>query len=92
MNSKDVMVVWTPNREPFESDGTKGRVAVTTIPEDPSTKGYTHSMGACDLGWDEMTDSERFASLRALAKQMIEEDNIEADVVFGELRKIDGFR
>ncbi|TPO05154.1 hypothetical protein [Mesorhizobium sp. B1-1-5] len=76
MESADAMVVWTPNRAPFLENATRGRVAVTGIPEDPETKGFTHSVGVCDRGWREKSEAERQKALHRLADQMIKRDNI----------------
>jgi hypothetical protein len=76
MKSEDAMVVWTPNREPFSIDATRGRVVATTIPEHPKTQRYSHSVGACDHGWREKSEAERQEALHQLANQMINEDKI----------------
>ena len=89
MNSSDAMIVWTPNREPFLETPSRGKVAVTTIPEHPATTDHTHSAGACDHDWKTITESERQERIRELARQMVEEDNIPKDEIDRELAKID---
>lgn len=91
MKSEDVMIVWTPNRDPFLEDATRGKIAVTTIPEHHKTKGYTHSVGACDHDWREKSEPERQKALHQLAEQMINEDNIAPDDLDKAFSQIEGW-
>ncbi len=90
MNSIEAMLVWTPNHPHTEDAATAGEVRVVT--KDTDDLGYISSAGACDIGWDEMSDHDRFRELRRLAEEMIEDDNIPRASVYAELEKIDGFR
>ncbi|OOG61974.1 hypothetical protein B0E45_31705 [Sinorhizobium sp. A49] len=90
MQSIDAMLVWTPNHPHTEDDATAGKVKVVT--SDTDDRAYLCSAGACDIGWDAMSDSERFKQLHELAEDMIDNDNIPREAVYAELDKIDGFR
>jgi hypothetical protein len=90
MNSVDAMLVWTPKHPHTESDETAGKVKVVTVDTDDRT--LLCSAGACDIGWDAMSDAERYKQLHQLAEEMIENDNIPRDEVYAELDKVEGFR
>lgn len=90
MRSVDAMLVWTPRNADTESDVTAGKVKVVTAQTDD--RAYLCSAGACDIGWDTMTEADHFQHLRELAEEMIDDDMISRDVVYAELDKIDGFR
>ncbi|MBX4889791.1 hypothetical protein [Rhizobium bangladeshense] len=90
MKSIDAMIVWTPMHPHTENDENAGKVRVVT--KDTDDIALLCSAGACDIGWDKMSDTDRFEQLRQLAETMIEDDNILREEVYAELDKVEGFR
>ncbi|MGO8422280.1 hypothetical protein ACC807_11135 [Rhizobium ruizarguesonis] len=90
MKSIDAMLVWTPKHPHTEDDENAGKVKVVTVATDD--KALLCSAGACDIGWDYMSDAERFKHLHELAEAMIEDDNILREDVYAQLDKVEGFR
>ncbi len=90
MRSIDAMLVWTPKHPHTESDETAGRVKVVTVDTDDNA--FLCSAGSCDIGWDAMSDADRFKHLHQLAEDMIADDNTPREDVYAELDKVEGFR
>lgn len=90
MQSIDAMLVWTPKHPHTEHDATAGQVRV--VSKETDDHNLICSVGACDIGWERLSDEQRFQELHRFAEEMIEGDNIAREAVYAELDKIDGFR
>ena len=92
MRSEDVMVVWTPNREPFHRYDNRGKVVVTTVPQNPEDQQYPSSVGACDIGWKAKSEAQRLEELKELADHMIHNDGISRETINEAFSDIVGWR
>lgn len=91
MRALDAMILWTPNREPFQDQPLAGTVSVTKIPEANKMKAHPISVGACDLSWRETDESGREELMQRYFTQMIHRDNINEQDVYRAISNIDEF-
>lgn len=91
MRALDAMILWTPNREPFQDQSLAGTVSVTTIPEADEMKAHPMSAGACDLSWREADDFGRQELMQRYFTQMLHRDNLNEDEVYRAISNIDEF-
>ena len=91
MTSADAMIVWTPDREPFEGKA-RGQIRAVTIPEPAGTRQLACSVGACDDGWKQKTADQRVDYLERLKAEIVAQDNIAEPVVHEALRQVDEYR
>lgn len=91
MKSSDAMIVWTPDREPFQG-AARGQIRAVTIPEPAGTRKLACSVGACDDGWKEKTDAQRVDYLERLKAEIVATDGIPEPVVHDALLQIDEYR
>ncbi|MEJ5084144.1 hypothetical protein [Brucella pseudogrignonensis] len=89
MKSVNAMITWTPDREPFLENGTRGRVEVIHHNVEHDDKNITHSVGSCDAGWEELGVAGREAKINEIYKQMVEEDNINPAYAKKQLSRIE---
>jgi len=89
MNLQDMMVVWTPKREPFENYPTAGKLAVTTIPEPQWMKKHPSSFGACNLEWKDADHEGRIKLLEYCVSRMVFRDNMNEDDVRNALKVLE---
>ncbi|MGO4386743.1 hypothetical protein AB4Y85_04345 [Microvirga sp. 2YAF29] len=92
MRAIDAMIVWTPDREPCQTNSNAGKVEVATIPEPPRLKAFPMSAGACDHDWREAANQGRIALIQPYFSQMIHRDGIQEAVARAALSRIDEFR
>lgn len=79
MQSIEAMITWTPNREPFENNPTRGQVMVIRHNVDNDDNNITHSVGACDHDWIDIGVQGRQERVENIYRQMVNEDNIDPD-------------
>ncbi|MBB3993297.1 hypothetical protein GGR95_000925 [Sulfitobacter undariae] len=91
MRALDALILWTPNREPFQEMPFAGTVSITTIPEADELKAHPMSVGACDLSWRETDDSGRQDLMQRYFTQMLHRDNINEDKIYQAISSIDEF-
>jgi hypothetical protein len=92
MKSELTIIAWTPN-DPTNST-TRGKVRVGPMTNDekpfPWSIHYAKAVGACDEGWQELTELERAEELKKLSRTLIDNEGLEAAAAHRELAKIDG--
>lgn len=71
---EDAMLLWTPLY--FENNPTKGRVEITTNPQDPQFRVLTNSVGSCDFDWKHLSQGERIERFQKVINQMLNRDKI----------------
>lgn len=84
------MIVWTPNRPPF-NETTRGQVAITTIPEGPATRPHPVSVGACSSDWNEADDAGRKELMQGYVTEMLYRDNIPLTAIRKAVSEIDEY-
>lgn len=77
MKSEAAMIAWTPDREPFLDNPTRGQVKVIEFLAERDDKNFTHTIGACDSNWEEIGVSGRQLQIEHIFQQMINGDNID---------------
>ena len=92
MRAIEAIIVWTPNREPFNDLLTTGQVEVATIPEPRSMKSHPFSVGACDLNWRDTDEQGRRELMQRYFTQMIHRDHIDEQTARKAVDAIDDFR
>jgi hypothetical protein len=92
ISANTAVFVWTPRTDLYSDLRTyplRGRVHVTTIPENAYHQQHPKSRGACDVGWEEFSARQRIA--QRIVTEMIHEDNIDVFEVQRAFMEIDEF-
>lgn len=77
MLAKDALIVWTPNSDLYEGQANKGKVVVTTMPENPSLAVHPMSAGCSNHDWNEADNAGRYDLLQRYFSTMIHDDGID---------------
>ncbi|WP_192385759.1 hypothetical protein [Mesorhizobium silamurunense] len=86
---KDALIVWTPNRAPFENLPTAGKIAVTTLPEPDALKAHPSSYGASDIEWTQASNAQRHKLLSEKLENIAKDDQLDPSDILDSLGGID---
>jgi hypothetical protein len=91
IKAEDAMFVWTPRKKSYHTKDypLRGRVSVTTFPENPVTRLHPMSYGACNSGWKDR--NRRWRMAQWMVTEMIHRDNIPVDEVRRAFMQTDEF-
>lgn len=92
MRALDALILWTPNREPFQDQPLTGKISVTTIPEPTWMKAHPMSVGACDVNWLEADESGRHHLMQRYFTQMLHRDKLNENEIYRAISTIDEFK
>lgn len=95
MKATEALIAWTPNREPFLGDPTRGQVQVGPLlgKDDPDwTRPFAKTGGAAYTARATMDRWEQIANVFLDFHGLVFEDEIDAKVVHAEFLKIDEYR
>ncbi len=93
MKSELTIIAWTPNDQ--TDSATRGKVRVGAMTNDqkpfPWSTYYAKAVGACDQGWQELTELARADKLVEVSRHLIDDVGLDPQAVHRELAKIDGY-
>lgn len=82
----DACIVWTPAGR---GGGLSGKIRVTTVPTKERFAGFSHSLGASEAIWSEITDGERRMRLRQYVQHIVRVHGISVEIVRTALSEIE---